>query len=406
MAIHIGIAAPVSTESIKHLLHEPDVPLPIGFGSSLLAPVITELLKRGHKVSVFTTSNDLEINSKQPFLAEGNNFSIYYSPQRKHSIRMNGKYLGRIVDFFYWERKSLLKAINKSNPDIVHAHWAYEFALAAISSGKPHIITCHDSPLDVLKFMPNIYRLGRFFIAFVAMKKAKKLTTVSPYMVKKIHLFTKRHVDVIPNPLSEQLMNTNVDDAKTINSNAPIIIMVSNGWNALKNCKAGLLAFSELKKLIPDAILKVYGDCFEKGGVANDWVIDKGIGYGIHFKGKLPYNDVLNEMAIADVFLHPSLEESFGMVLLEAMALGVPVVAGEKSGAVPWVVQKAGLVIDVAKHEHITNTLYELINNPELWDKLRRSGLKNVHQRFSTEMVTTSYENIYYNLNKSQFKAK
>lgn len=396
MKLHIGIAGPISTESIAHLIDGNILTLPEGCGGApFLSTLIGEFLARGHQVSAYTTSRNLPLDLAQPIIAQGERFKIYYCPERTHSVRMNGWHLGRIIDFFRLERGYLKQAIMMDNPDIVHAHWAYEFALAAIGSGKPHVVTCHDAPQEVLKYMPNLYRLGRYFMAFKAMRTAKKITTVSPYMRDSLLPLARKDIEVIPNPIPHMIAHRKFDHSRQLSLTTPVVVMVANGWGKLKNAQAGLLAFESLRTTITGARLKLFGIDFGPGEVAHRWANDQGIAEGTEFIGKLPYKKLLEEIAQCDIFLHPSLEESFGMVVAESMALNVPVIGGKTSGAVPWVVGNGGVLVDVTNPIEIANTLKAILTNRDHWQQLRIAGSQTSKTRFAPEAVATSYENVY-----------
>jgi len=394
--LHIGIVGPISTENIAQFINNDITELPKGYsGAPFMGTLIGTLLSRGHKVTAFTTSADLSLNLLQPVTAEGKNFKIHYCPMRKHSLRMNGYKLGRIVDFFKLERRYLEQAIRLDNPDIVHAHWAYEFSLAAIASERPYLITCHDAPLKILKYMPNLYRLGRYFMALTVMLSAKSLTTVSPYLRDSLLSQARGVIEIIPNPLPHKIANRIGETKKPFDKINPKIIIISNGWDKLKNPKVALLAFSQLRKTNRNAKLRVYGGGFGKGEVAESWAKSKGISEGIEFIGRLPYDKLIDEIAAADILLHPSLEESFGMVIAESMALGLPIVGGRDSGAVPWVVGNGGLLVDVKNSTEISEALMKIINNDILRENLSNSARQESLQRFSPETITTAYENLY-----------
>lgn len=392
----IGITGPISTESVARFIDGDTSNLPVGYGGApLLGTLIGELLARGHEVSAYTTSPNLPLNLAEPVMAQGDRFKIYYCPVRKHSVRMNGWHLGRIVDFFGLERRYLKQAIRMDSPDVVHAHWAYEFALAAIASGKPHVVTCHDAPQEILKYMPNIYRLGRYFMARKAMNLAKLLTTVSPYMQDALMPLVKKEIVVVPNPIPALVAQRPFDPSRTLSMSAPVIVMVANGWDRRKNPQAGLLAFAKLRVGINGARLRLFGSGFGQGEAAQRWAQEQGISEGMEFVGRLPYADLLEEMAKADVFLHPALEESFGMVVAEAMALGVPVVGGKNSGAVPWVVGEGGLLVDVTKVDEIAYALTSILSDTANWQWLRTEAYQAAQSRFSPGVVADAYELLY-----------
>ncbi len=389
----IGIVGPVSTESIAQFLACDTATLPVGYGGApLLGTLIGELLARGHEVAAYTTSINLPLNLPQPVMAKGDRFTIYYCPQRKHSVRMNGFHLGRIVDFFHLERRYLEQAIRMDNPDVVHAHWAYEFALAAIASGKPHVVTCHDAPQKVLKYMPNIYRLGRLFMARKTMRYANCLTTVSPYM---LGILAEKNINVIANPLPTFLVGKPFDASRKLSMTKPVVIMVANGWGKLKNAETGLLAFSKLLTVIPGAKLKLYGADFGSGEIAQDWAIKQGLTSSMEFVGSLPYATLMHELAKGDIFLHPSLEESFSMVVAEAMALGVPVIGGTNSGAVPWVIGDGGVLVDVTDAVDIAKVLIAVLGDAEKWKLMRAAAYQAAQTRFAPKVIVDAYENLY-----------
>ena len=392
----IGLAGPVATENIKCFLNSDTTDLPKGYpGAPLFKTLIDELLARGHHVSVYTTSVDLSLDLHQPVVARGERFKIYYCPSRKHSIRMNGKYFGRIVDGCRLEKRNLLQAFRMDEPDIIHAHWAYEFALAAIASGKPHIVTCHDAPQEILKYMTNVYRFGRYFMALKAMRSANQLTTVSPYLRDKLVKLAGQELTVIPNPIPSIIFQRPFDSSRKLKVHSPNIMMVANGWDTRKNTKAGMLAFAELRSKIYDVRLRLCGSGYGVGEIAHTWAKNQGITEGMEFIGGLPYDVLLEEMATADLFLHPSLEESFGMVVAEAMALGVPVVGGKTSGAVPWVIGDGGVLADMTNPAEITAVLNTVLTDQEKWQELRSIAYESSHKRFSPAEVTDAYETLY-----------
>lgn len=95
----------------------------------------------------------------------------------------------------------------------------------------------------------------------------------------------------------------------------------------------------------------------------------------------------------ADLFILPSINEMFGFVLLEAMASGLPIIAS-KGGACPEVVGDAGLLFDPRNSENLADKIIELINNKELYEKLKERGLERVKQ-FTWERVAEQYYEVY-----------
>jgi glycosyltransferase involved in cell wall biosynthesis len=92
------------------------------------------------------------------------------------------------------------------------------------------------------------------------------------------------------------------------------------------------------------------------------------------------------------------LEESFGVVLIEAMSYGVPVVGGINSGGVPWVIHDERLLVDVTKHEEITHELLELFADTANYQQISTQGYTNVLTRFSSKSVVDAYLDYYHEI--------
>jgi glycosyltransferase involved in cell wall biosynthesis len=395
----IGIAGPVSTESVTKCLDGDVSSLPQGYGGApFLGTIIATLLERGHEVSAYTLDRELPPSLKHPIIAVGRKFKIYYSPWRQHSFRPNGWRLGYMLDFFAAERRALMHAIALDQPDVVHAHWAYEFAFAAIASNRPYLVTSHDAPIQVLRYIPNAYRLGRYFMARIVFRKALAMTAVSPYLQSEIAKYAKVPVVVIPNPLPLSLLQgniTNIPDGLALSK--PRIAMILSGWQTRKNPVPALRAFVLLRQKFPDATLHLFGDDFGKDEIAQRWVASHNLGRGFVFRGLLPHDDLLRELGTMHLLLHPALEETFGATLAEAMALGIPVVAGSESGAVPWVLDNgaAGVLTDVSSPECIFKAIIRIMQDPEVYIKYAKAGKNRALEAFSPGTVVDQYEAQY-----------
>lgn len=388
--MRIGLAGPISTENIAQLLDGDIGGLPRGYvGAPLFGNLIGALLKRGHSIVAYTTSSDMPPSSRVS--ASGDRFKITYCSARPHAFQYSKGHWGRAADAFRQERATLSQAMQNDAPDLVHAHWSYEFALAAIKSGLPNLITCHDAPQVVLRHAPTLYRLVRYFMARHVLKQAQHLTAVSPYLKQKIEGYARVPINVVPNPLPAHLVESNrqYDPAR------PRIAMVLNGWGALKNPQPALRAFAVLRRTLPRAELSIMGIDYGPGGKAESWAKAQGLTQGVHFMGAQPYPVLLAKLAESDLLLHPSLEETFGMSIAEAMSLGVPVVGGQASGAVPWVVGDAGRLVDVRSPQAIAQAALELLNDEQALIDLGAQAKSNTLGRFSSDAVAVAYEGHY-----------
>ena len=115
------------------------------------------------------------------------------------------------------------------------------------------------------------------------------------------------------------------------------------------------------------------------------------------FTGAVPYGDLPRYYASADIYCSPATGgESFGIVLLEAMAAGKPVVASNIEGYAGILTHgQEGLLFPRKDTESLADALGSLIRDPELRSKLGAQGLKSVAQ-YRWDRVASQVEDFYH----------
>lgn len=378
--MHIGIVSPCQSGPLSDLLSNSGG-VDLGCGVYFMATLVRALIERGHHVSVITLSP--EISDRR--ILEGPKLTYYVYPMRTQR---------RMRDLFKLEREGLREGILLARTDILHAHWTYEFAMACLETGLPTVVTSHDSGFQQLRFSRNLYRFGRLYMQIRVIRNARFLTAVSPYLANSLQWLTKTEIEVVPNPIEVDVANDNIHES----ASGPVrIATVLNGWGNRKNPKPAIKAFNLLRQRLSDAEMFMYGDEYEEGGPAWHWAKNKGVDQYIHFRGPVPRGDLLKKLRRMSILLHPALEESFGMAIIEAMALGLPVVGGMDSGAVPWVLDggRAGFLTDVRNPEKIAQTLLTCIEQEEDRQRRQKNAFERVVSHFSPESVAQEYEKIY-----------
>ncbi len=120
-----------------------------------------------------------------------------------------------------------------------------------------------------------------------------------------------------------------------------------------------------------------------------------------HFLGFVPDKDLPALYRAADLFVLPTLEEGFGIVLTEAMASGVPVLSNSV-GAVPEVVDKAGITIAPQKPKLLAENILKILKDGKLGEKMKEKGLELVKNRYNWDKIIRQYEKVYKNIIKSK----
>lgn len=391
--MHIAVCGHIAGSDVQAYLDEGAAPAPAGYaGAPLTGILIGELLRLGHRVTGVTTDSSLPLDGGAVRMA-GPNFSFIVCPARRRAWRPNGWRLGRAVDLFAFERRQVRQALVGAAPDIVHVHWSYEFALAALAQSAPHLITCHDSPATVLRHTRSFYRAVRYLMAQRVFRLGREFSTVSDYMARELRKPLGHLPQVVPNPVADYVITSGSPRPA---SRSRKIAMVCNGWTAFKNPEPALLAFAQWRQTERDAELHLFGADFGRGEKAQKWVEARGLGDGMAFHGAMPHRQLIASLSGLDALLHPSLEESFGVALAEAMALGLPVVAGRCSGAVPWVMGvgvggqcEAGVLVDVRSSGAILRALEQLFDAG--YEARSSAGVERARIHFSATQVAGLY---------------
>lgn len=372
--MHIGFCGPATLSLLQDLLDSPVCIKGYPFrGSSIL---VREYIRQGHQVTVFTTSPD--ISSVKVY--SGPRLKVVAVPTRSRGPR-------RAFDFFAKERSELVSCILGERPDVLHANWTYEFGLASQASGIPTLITVHDWAPKVARANRHPYWYFRLMMQVRCITVQSSLTAPSEYLARRVRNVYRKKCTVIPNGLDTQAFESS---APSNSSRYMRVGMLNAGFSDLKNVKRAFEAWSKVHESFPEAILAVAGPGYEPGGEAHRWAAQNSLLARVEFLGGVAPENVPQFFASLDAFLHPSQEESFGMVLIEAMASGVPVIAGKCSGAVPEVTGGNAVLTDINSVDNIAASLRAVMSDASLRRKLSVDG-KQWSRRFDVEAVGKLY---------------
>ncbi len=262
---------------------------------------VKEWKKQGHKVDVIKP-----------------NF-ILNSFLRKKTFYKTGKY-NDVFNVNYWTPFwfSVQKKLpNLSNYDIVIAHMPSGI-LFADKLGLPFVAGVHNSDIEVLtKPLYKIHFKNRLEKAL----KNAKLIACRSFVLKekllKLYPEFEEKTFVAPSGIDEKF----IIDAKNENFHSPIKVLTCAHFKKRKNIDKVIEACKGLENIE----LTVIGDGKERK------VLEK-IDKNVKFLGRLSHSKVLEKMRDSDIFVLPSIGETFGMVYLEAMASGCITVCTKGDG--------------------------------------------------------------------------
>ena len=350
------------------------------FGRSVpISDLAISLIELGHDVTVIgiVGAADSVLSMKTE-----NGVKLIYVPGRRQEKL-------KAITFYSVERKSILSQIASARPDVVHAHWTYEYALAAQDSGLPHVITVHDEPWEILRDFRNLYFFLRLLIAIrVRSRGSENFVFVSEYIRS---LWNQRMFatggEVIPN--MNRLSIVKSDQSAQLNH----VIAVGN-TNRRKNIRGLLAAWQMVLLINPNLRLHIVGPGLGAGdSLANEFNSKFEFGQ-VTWHGSVDRRELSNLYSRCKVLVHPSLHESFGLIYLEAFASNLGVITFEKSGSATEVVGKAGLILKDDSPKSLSDAILNLTANQTLLNQLTENGKSRLAQ-YSPSIVTPMYISLY-----------
>jgi glycosyltransferase involved in cell wall biosynthesis len=349
-----------------------------GLGGRPVNNLVSALIDAGTCVELVTLAPELT----DCLALQGPRLSVLAAPYRaRHRAR----------DLFRAERRHIERLLAQTSAPVVAAQWTYEFALGALTRGhRPTLVVARDLPLTILRYSPDPYRIIRTLLAAATRMRATQLVANSPYTASawRRQMLYRREIPVVPNVVMPATAASNGSS----DNRAPVILDVTE-HGRLKNAHSLIRAMTAVLSAYPEARLRLVGPGLTRSSPEAQLADRLGVGHAIEFRGRLDGDKVAAEYATATIFVHPALEESFGMTVGEAMSHGLPVIGGVSAGAVPWLLDhgRAGLLVDARYPEAIAAAVCRLIGEPTLRDRLAAAALRRVQETFSPSVIATQW---------------
>ena len=381
--MHIALCGPMSPSGVSEMLTAEDAARAVnypGFGGVPVYELAKGLVAYGHRVSVVTTGGSPDAAEVR---FEGPQIDVYCLPRRTAGPA--------IRDVYQIERRSMAEALRDAAPDIVHAHWTYEFELAAQDSGLPHVTTAHDAPFTILRRMRDPYRAARLLVALKARPGIQTLSTVAPNLAQRWSQQMRygKPITVIPNSIP-----TDTLPAKSRPAKHPVVLDVADAGR-LKNIPTLITAHSSVRSCVPGSELRLVGPGLGPEGATAQWAAKQGLAAGVTFVGKVSRTQLAQEYSRAWLFAHASYEEACPMTLLEAHGARLPIVGGVNSGGVPYLLDegRAGWLTDVGDPRALASTIAHLLQNGP--PAIQPGTTRYIEDNFTPQSVTEKYLAFY-----------
>lgn len=358
-------------------------------GSGVIATELGKLLaEKGHEIHF--------ISSSMPFRLNKVYSNIYY-----HEVQVNQYSVFQYPPYDLALASKMAEVAKREKLDLLHVHYAIPHAVCAYLAKKMTddklkiVTTLHGTDITVLGYDPSLNDMIRFGI-----EGSDVVTAVSESLVQQTYdlLQPKKAIQTVYNFIDERVyFKKDTQDLKTqygISDEEKVIIHVSN-FRKVKRVQDVVKSFHLIEKQVPSKLLLV-GDGPEISVVCN-LVRELGLKDKVLFLGK--QENLEDLYSISDLMLLLSEKESFGLVLLEAMACGVPSV-GTKIGGIPEVIDDGvtGYLSDVGNIEEIAQNAVRILENATLHKEFAENAISRVKEHFSSRKIVEQYEDMYKQL--------
>lgn len=358
----------------------------------------------GAELQMFLLAKFLDKSKFEPILCCSNfpqldNWCAKFAKENIQVVRINAKHKHDPRHF-----TELKKIIKQYKIDVLHLQiWNPAACRYAFFAGKslkiPIVITEHD-PFK-LSMLKSVFK--KFTLKYV--DKIVAISKNNQKILEKLYPKHKNKITMIHNGIDltwwqSQLLRLTKGDIERIKTQVfqahmdTLILIAIAELHERKGLKYLIEAVSELAREYPNIKLVIVGEGKERNNLEK-------LGDKLKLKANLVFlgrqKNIPQLLSSSDIFVLPSAErEAFGLVNLEAMICGLPVVT-TKVGGIPEIVKdgETGFLVEPQNAKALKESLKSLIENAKLRKSMGEKGKKRVMQNFSAEKMAREYGNIY-----------
>ncbi len=355
-------------------------------GSGVIATELGKLLaEQGNEIHFITSS--------MPFRLECINPEIYY-----HEVETSYYPVFKHPPYDLALAAKMAEVIDREKLDILHVHYAMPHAISAILAKD---IAEHDVKIMTTLHGTDITVLGmdKTFKPMIkyAIEKSDKVTAVSNDLARQTTevLEVDREIDVIYNFVNDaDYFKKDREYLKAeynIAEDEKVLIHISN-FRKVKRVEDVIKTFAAIKKETKAKLILV-GDGPESP-TAFDLVDELKITDDVIFLGR--QKNISDLISISDLLLLMSEQESFGLVILEAMACEVPSI-GTNVGGIPEVIThgETGYLVELGDTKTAARLAIDLLNDPNKLKDMKQAAYERSKTKFHSETIVNQYLDLY-----------
>lgn len=354
-------------------------------GSGVVATELgIALAERGHDIHVFSYEQPIRL-------------ADFHDDICFHQVTVPEYPLFKYPSYNLALAAKMADVVERADLDLLHVHYAIPHAVSALLTrqltNRPNlkiVLTLHGTDITIVGSDPSYARVTRF-----AVDSVDAVTAVSTYLKDEtIRVFgTTRPIDVVPNFIDPRRYTSGeCRDLRALRQKGDAVVMHVSNFRPVKRVADLVRAFAVVSKHVAATLIMI-GDGPDRPG-AEQLAEELGISSRVRFLGA--QGGIERLVPCADLFVLPSLFESFGLAALEAMAAGVPVLASD-AGGLPEVIENGntGVLCKVGDVDCLAASMAEmLLDRPKL-KAMGERAREVATTRFTLDRILPQYEAIY-----------
>lgn len=354
------------------------------------------LVQQNHEVHLFT----LDFPGS-PNYEEMDGVKVY----RASTELGHPNFLTWVLLFNHFLAKRMADVSQSVDFDVIHVHdWLAAFSGISFKHylKKPMVLTVHSTEVGRAQGLHSPDSFSINGIEWWATYEADRVIVCSQSMKNEIcsHFnLPLDKVDVIPNAIDQTKYQTSVDRGSVrqrygVGYGEKLILCVGR-LVPQKGIEYFIRAIPSIAKRYPEAKFIIVGEGWSRD-ILEAEAQSSGHAKKIRFTGFASDQEVINLMTSADVLVVPSVYEPFGIVALEGMATGVPVVAS-KVGGLSEVIEhdRTGLFVYPRSPESIAWGIDQVLSDPDHAKWLTENAKEKLHKAYSWEAVAMKTVEVY-----------
>jgi len=319
----------------------------------------------------------------------------YWFPENKEILRHPGggipiiwrkSYLAKVQMIAFIIVQTFVVAKHSRGFDVIHAQWSLSAGVALLSRiiwGIPIVVTLHGS--DIFQATK-----GKFIshVTSYILHKCNRVVVVSKALKKYIReeITTSVDIVVIPDGIDTNRWYPSGEQREKI-------ILYVGALTKNKGVEYLIKAMPAVIRQYPSYHLVIVGEGLERKNLEKtviEFDFDK---TSVNFTGALPPDDVKRWMQQAKLLVLPSKHEGLGVVLLEAMACGTPVVASKVGGIVDIISNEVGCLVPSSDPLALSRAICGVLEHEQQWQQMSGNALNKARNydwgRVSLHIVNT-----------------